>query len=234
MKYKAVIFDLFGTLMDNLHHTAFMRVLERMATAVQAPIPEFAQLWNVETWPIRSTGQMSISEVIVYICRKLGVEPAPEQVQQATKLRYNYNKEMLIPRPDAIETLTILKNAGYLLGLISDCTEDTAYYWPTTALAPLFDAAILSSEVGMKKPDPRIFLLACERLGVEPGDCLYMGDGGSNELSGAMAVGMHPVLIRAPYENAENTRRQDEEEWDGPRISAVKEILAHVDSALVL
>ena len=72
----------------------------------------------------------------------------------------------------------------------------------------------------MMKPDPRIYRLACERLGVQPSGCLYIGDGSSGELTGASTVGMDAVLIRAP----DDTENGDREDWQGARISSVNEV----------
>jgi putative hydrolase of the HAD superfamily len=87
----------------------------------------------------------------------------------------------------------------------------------------LIDEAILSCSVGMKKSDPRIYELACQRLQVSPDRCLYVGDGGSSELTGATEMGMHAVLIRAPYDDTIGGYR---EEWPGQRISTLSEVLA--------
>jgi len=54
---------------------------------------------------------------------------------------------------------------------------------------------VFSCEVGLAKPDPAIYHLAAARLGVEPAECLFVGDGGSDELSGAGAAAMTPVLL---------------------------------------
>ncbi len=56
--------------------------------------------------------------------------------------------------------------------------------------------------IGLVKPDPAIYQLACQRLGVIPEDCRYVGDGGSNELTGADASGMRAVLIAPSYDDA--------------------------------
>ena len=66
------------------------------------------------------------------------------------------------------------------------------------------------------KPDPRIYLRACDELGVEPGECLYVGDGANDELAGAQRVGMRPVLIHRPEEKPQ---------WDGPRITSIPDVL---------
>lgn len=59
----------------------------------------------------------------------------------------------------------------------------------------LFDATVISGEVGLHKPQPEIYLLACERLGVEPGDAVFVDDLREN-CAGAEAVGMTAVLHR--------------------------------------
>jgi putative hydrolase of the HAD superfamily len=83
--------------------------------------------------------------------------------------------------------------------------------------------------VKLKKPDSRIFLLACEQLGVAPQRCLYIEDGGSRELSVATEVGMDAVLVRVPYEEVGEGSRTEVLQWRGARISAFKEILAFID-----
>ena len=79
----------------------------------------------------------------------------------------------------------------------------------------------------MTKPDRRIYQMACERLGVSPEACLYVGDGGSKELTGASDSGMQAVLIRAPYDTVNGNR----EEWPGERITGLPEVLALVGAA---
>ena len=93
--------------------------------------------------------------------------------------------------------------------------------WSEASFAPLIDEAILSCSVGLKKPDPRIYQLACIRLRVSPQRCLYVGDGGSNELTGATEMGMRAVLIRAPYDNEVGGDRED---WPGQGISTLGEV----------
>lgn len=93
--------------------------------------------------------------------------------------------------------------------------------WSSTPFAPLVDTAVLSYDVRLAKPDPRIYAMAVEGLGVTAEECLYVGDGTSNELSGADRAGMTAVLMRAPYDQADGTRQT----WDGARISDVREVL---------
>ena len=97
--------------------------------------------------------------------------------------------------------------------------------WEDTAFAPLFDVTMFSCRVGIKKPDPRIYRMATDQLAVEPEACLYIGDGSSQELTGALQVGMHPVLIRLPEESVDAHFIDREEGWDGPAISSLQEVL---------
>jgi putative hydrolase of the HAD superfamily len=130
----------------------------------------------------------------------------------------------MVPRPEAAEVLSKIQQKGYKIGLISDCSSNTIVLWENTGLKSFFEVTIFSCAVGIKKPDPRIYRMALEKLKVKPPDCLYIGDGSSYELTGALKVGMHPVRIRIPDEREDNFRI-DEEDWDGPVISSLKEVL---------
>ena len=69
-----------------------------------------------------------------------------------------------------------------------------------------FDATIFSDEVGYGKPDPRIFLTAAERLGLEPSDILHVGDNIENDVRGAQRAGMKTLLFE--YEVPSGFREQ--------------------------
>lgn len=225
---RAVIFDLFGTLVDNWPVERSNEMSALLAKTLGAP-PEGYAAFGRGSFEARVKGDYATAEAYMEAgCGALGVSPTQDQLAAAARLRLEIAREMFTVREDAVETLAALKARGLKLGMISDCAWETPVVWGETALAPLFDGAVFSSLVRMKKPDPRIYLLACERLGVRPEECLYVGDGGSRELSGAAGVGMCPVLIRAPYETTDAVHRVDGEEWDGPRVSALTEVLALV------
>jgi len=226
MKYTAVIFDLFGTLVDNFSRREYESVLTEMASVLSVPPGDFIRLW-FDLGDQRMMGILPSPEGnIEYICRELGVQPPETAGKQAARIRYAFTRRFVVPRPDAIRVLTRLKSEGYKTGLISDCSSETTTVWEDTAFPPLFDATVFSCLAGVRKPDPAIYLLATEQLAVRPEECLYIGDGSSHELTGAANVGMHPVLIRVPYEDEPGTYRIDPEQWDGPRISSLTEVLA--------
>ena len=90
------------------------------------------------------------------------------------------------------------------------------------------DAAIFSCEVGVRKPDARVFRCACEAHGVRPGVCLYVGDGGSNELTGANRLGMDAVLLDVTQEQGVDPYRPDAETWTGQSIESLSDLLEMV------
>lgn len=225
MKYKAVIFDLFGTLIDNFTNQNNMKILSDMALILSLPTDNFIALWK-ETFDLRVTGILPTCEAnIEYVAEKIGLPVKNTAVKEATRMRFTFSLQSIVPRPYAIEVLSSLKKDGYNTGLISDCSHEVPIIWEDTPFAKLINVAIFSCKAGIKKPDPRIYHMAMKQLGVEAYDCLYIGDGSSRELSGALKVGMHPVLIQVPYEISETTYRIDEEKWDGTTISSLKEVL---------
>ena len=112
---------------------------------------------------------------------------------------------------------------GYKIGLITNCSSEAPLLWKNTEFFHLFDATIFSASAGLKKLDAQIYNLACEQLGVEPSECLYIGDGDSNELSGASQLGMDAVMIRDP--NELDPYRLVEVDWDGRKIEDFTEIM---------
>ena len=225
MKYEAVIFDLFGTLIPNMSLSEHRAVLTRMADVLSAPPDDFVQLW-FDTFNERSTGIFqSPDDNIEYICRTLGVSVNETKLKRATQIRFDYSVRSIVPRSDAIETLSHLKYEGCKTGLISDCSAEVPAIWKDTPFAPLIDVPIFSCTAGMRKPDQRIYQKAVKQLGVTPRVCLYVGDGSSQELTGASQVGMQAVLLRLPGEEGADVHRINSEEWRGPVISSLTEVL---------
>jgi putative hydrolase of the HAD superfamily len=96
------------------------------------------------------------------------------------------------------------REAGVRTGLISNSWGMRIY--DRAAPTDLFDVSVISGEVGLHKPQPEIFVMACERLGVEPGESVFVDDLREN-CAGAEAVGMTAVLHR---DSAETVSRLEE------------------------
>ena len=224
MKYQAIIFDLFGTLANNFTTSEYEDALVRMASTLSLPSDVFRQAW-FNTSRNRDPGAPQSCEAKVeYICSECGVQPEGTQIGDAVQIRLNYIRHVMEPRPDAVEVLRQLRENDYKIGLISDCSHEIPVLWPEIPIASLIDVAIFSCSVGLRKPDPRIYELASEQLRVPLEQCLYVGDGGSHELSGALKVGMHPVLIRLDADSTEG-HLINREQWDGTTIHSLKEVL---------
>jgi putative hydrolase of the HAD superfamily len=228
---KAVLFDFFGTLAPNFMLSAHKEVLRQMASAAGAPAESFVEHW-LATFDERATGVFpSARENIRAVCEALNVVPKDHQYDAAMRLRLDFEKLHIAPRSSALSTLRSIKSMGLKTCVVSDCSPELPQLWNETPFAPFFDATVFSCDVGIRKPNPKIYLEACRRLSVEPVECFFVGDGGSRELSGATALGMRAVLLAAPEEqNNSDTHRIDGEEWRGPTIFDLKDLLPLIES----
>lgn len=88
-----------------------------------------------------------------------------------------------------IELVRDLRAGGLRTVLLSNSWGNT---YPMELIDELFDAAVISSEVGLRKPDPRIYHLALEKVGLAPAEAVFVDDAMPN-VEGAKAVGMHAI-----------------------------------------
>ena len=99
----------------------------------------------------------------------------------------------LAPVEEMIGAVRAARGRGLGTGLISNSWGRAIY--DDDLIAEIFDTVVISGEVGLHKPQPEIYLLACERLGVGPADAVFVDDLREN-CAGAEAVGMAAVLHR--------------------------------------
>ena len=228
MKYKAVIFDLFGTLVEGVPLEKHNEELKNIAEVLSIDSDIFLKLWS-ETAEKRIKGYLKdFKDNIELIMNKIGVLPEEEKIEQGLQIRMDMIRKEFVLRKDMVDVLTTIRSRGCRIALISDCTHESTVIWPDTPLAPLFDVAVFSCQTGLRKPDLRIYRIALERLEVEPEECLYIGDGGSKELTGALQVGMNPVLLNIAGENENIVYRVNTETdtWTGPVINSLTEVLS--------
>ncbi|MSP37631.1 MAG: HAD family hydrolase [Deltaproteobacteria bacterium] len=227
MTYRAIIFDLFGTLVND-----FMSVTgqthDELAAILRVPYEPFMKQWR-EITGRRTMGEFQTVEASIdHVCAALGVMVNADQMVQAVEFRLAYTRRALVPKLDAVSTLTQLKQTGFQVSLLSNCSIEIPILWPETEFADLIESPIFSSRERLKKPDPRIYRIACERLGVAPKDCLYIADGENHELKAAADFGMSPVLIRPTSHEPRGELRQEAREWQGTNISTLSEVLVIV------
>ena len=99
-----------------------------------------------------------------------------------------------IPYPDTAPTLRALRARGIRIGIVSNVPQDLRPIFAAHGLAELVDSFTHSFEVGAEKPDPAIFLRACEALGTTPGETLMVGDHPVAD-AGALKAGLRFHLL---------------------------------------
>jgi putative hydrolase of the HAD superfamily len=228
MTFRAVVFDLFGTLVPEFDREAFFGSVRSMADLVGADRERFLEAWNATALD-RQTGAFPTVEANVRsICSELGVQPSDGAIGQALEARLVLYRTLFHPRVGAMETLQSVKGRGYGTALISMCAPDAPAMWRASEMARYIDVEVFSSEVGLRKPDPGIYLRAMKELGVEPTECLYVGDGAYGELRGATEVGMTAYLIADPSVDIETSLTPERESWDGRTVADLRELLARL------
>ncbi len=99
--------------------------------------------------------------------------------------------------PDADDVLRQLRYRGHKLGIITNGSrESQCIKLLESRLASLVDAALVSDEEKVKKPDREIFIRAAERLGVSVSECVFVGDNPEKDIGGADSAGMKTVWIK--------------------------------------
>jgi putative hydrolase of the HAD superfamily len=183
--FRAVWFDFGGVLTTSVWDSfeAFCRSEGLEATAVKELFrtdPEaLADLRGLET------GKLSEAEFEASFGRRLGLRKPDGLIDSMFA-----GMRPLEPMVDAVREL---RRGGMFTGLITN-SWSTAHY-DRDLLAELFDQIVISAEVGLHKPQPEIYLLAAERLAVEPAECVFVDDLREN-CEGAEAIGMTAILHR--------------------------------------
>lgn len=134
-------------------------------------------------------------EIIDKIISLIPFEVSAVQKEQVLFAREQRMKNALKKiSKEVLDTLQKLKSKDIKLGLISNADCIDCKYWNQSPLFKYFDDSVFSCNVGLLKPDRQIYELAMQRLHVSPEQCLFVGDGGSNELYGAKTAGMGTVF----------------------------------------
>ncbi len=222
---RAVIFDFFGTLTTAVrrgpHHVAIARSLGC------DPDRFFAELDR--TFYLRAAGRYGPPiEALGRVAYAAGGRPGLPQLSDAVSARVDAIRADTVLRPEAVPVLAELSQRGMPIAVVSDCWYELPAFLPRLPVARFLAGCVYSIDVGRCKPHPAMYLEACLRLRVTPDECLYIGDGGSHELSGARDVGMPAVRLNAP-DLSGHLVFQDDSEWAGPVADSLVDVLTLVE-----
>ena len=187
---RAVIFDMYETLVTQLRSPLYYGT--QIAGDLGLAPGEFLPGWR-ETEKDRSTGKLTFENTMTQLMERHNLYSRDLHSRIAEK-RMAFQRDCFRQlHPQILPMLETLKEKGIRIGLITNCFSEEAALIRESVLFPFFDAACLSWEEGICKPDPVIFHTCLDRLAVPAESCLYVGDGGSRELETAKSLGMQPL-----------------------------------------
>lgn len=219
----AVVFDFYGTLTPVSPSEAWASNAAKLAALMGVSPAALVQVLD-DSFPERISGALGgVRQTMAAVAERLGVRLSREQLDEAAQTRRAVQESMFELRPEALGVIGRLRSAGFRIGLVSDCTTELPDAWSRLPLAAVVDAPVFSCVEGTRKPDPRLFRKVAADLGTEPGRCVYIGDGGGRELTGASGIGMRAVLLAGPDWHAHRDHNR-ESDWAGLRIGSLTEL----------
>ncbi len=192
-EFRGIIFDLFHTLTP----------LEASSTGLRATseiLGVSRRDWNEQLLHYsdhRLRGKVTDPyQIIKGLAYRIDPTIPEDTLREAARTRADRFRRVLTAIDETIlETLGILRARGKLLGLVSNADVMEISGWTGSPLRQHFVAAVFSCRSGYVKPERRAYEACLEKLGVVPEESLFVGDGGSDELRGAKAIGMTTVLV---------------------------------------
>jgi len=219
----AVVFDFFGTLTPVSPNQVWASNAARLAAVLDVPVGALLKELD-DSFPERISGALGdVRQTMQALAGRLGVQLTEDQLDEASATRRSVQEAMFALRPEALGVIERLRSTGLRTGLVSDCTSELPDAWSRLPLSAVIDAPVFSCLEGTRKPDARLFRKVAADLGTEPSRCVYIGDGGGQELTGASGIGMRAVLLAGPDWHAHDDRRR-EMGWTGPRIASLTEL----------
>ncbi len=195
---KAIIFDLFRTLVDpeGVYPTAYKRT-DRMAQVLGIDPQKLAQWW-IDTKRERNLTRVpTLKERLEKYLGSIDFpvfDPKLVEVALYEADRYHL-QAVLHPHVQVIQVLEELRRKEVKIGVLSNCDEHEIQTWPQSPLVKLVDAVALSVDTGLVKPGLSAYSDVLEKLKVSANEAMFVGDGENRELAGAKASGFARVVF---------------------------------------
>ena len=208
MRVKGIFFDLYGTLMvyGNMKQawSDWLSTFYDLLTAQGLKISKAAFSHECDGFfsaaePSGDGHNFTMLERRIHsLARRLNLELDKEGLRQIADTIAQAWQTHITLDPQAITVLTALKQSKRI-GLVSnfDHPPHVRRILSENGLQKFFEVIAISSEVGVKKPDPAIFAFALEQTGLSPAEVVYVGDT-DDDVAGAVAAGIHPIFIERP------------------------------------
>jgi len=211
---RAILFDFGHTLVDfqrtqEALHAAYEQIRARIEAVAYMEVPELLDLVErvaggvdrlvAESYEQRRMEEVAQAEMFRQALSGIGFDLPDDVIEHIVALDHSAYSNSMTVEPEVLATLEELRRAEYRMGLVSNISlrpDLMRADLERMGLAQYLDATVFSSEVGVRKPDPRIFQEALDRLRVEPPETVFVGDRLYDDVSGAQAVGMRSVLTR--------------------------------------
>lgn len=189
---NVVFFDLFFTLVTPKYSD--LRNENDVLRITKAQWEKYAE--DNELYEKRATGkEKNPQNIIESIIRKMNMKANACEKKEILKLREERFKKSLIDVDLTIlDVLLDIKKKGTKLCLLSNADIIDVMHWQKSPLNNLFDDTIFSYQVGYLKPQTEIYEIALKKIHVNPENCMFIGDGGSDELKGAKQLGIKTIL----------------------------------------
>lgn len=220
---KAVIFDMYETLITLFESPAYFGTQIAEDMGINEIV--FRKTWDGMEEK-RSIGKISLEEVLELIMREnhcYSMELLNRIAEKRMESKRECFKHM---HAEIIPMLSELHKAGIKIGLISNCFYEEAVAIRESVLFPYFDAAYMSYEQGIQKPDKEIFIRCMKALEASPQECIYIGDGGSHELEAAQELGMN--TFQATWYLKDGTTQPVKRKEDFAQLDTPFEVLKYI------
>ncbi len=190
MRHRAVIFDLGGVVLGSPLHA--IAALEREKGLPAGFVNRVVvRSGEAGAWSRLERGELELEAF--YAAFEQDCAEAGETL--SARLLMERIAESAEPRPAMLEAVRRIRERGLKAAALTNnwVGEEEG----TRPLRPCFDAFIESSALGLRKPDPRIYVHACEQIGVEPAQTIFLDDIGRN-LKTARGLGMTTIKVQEP------------------------------------